>query len=137
MKSTTKYYDFEIFTSLKIEYSSNCWTSFGKKKYDDGDLQPQDIEWKPTSKANGNDKSSNKDPTSGLCRSIHSSMRLAQNIYSIIKKEFTISFQRYADIETTTNHYNITTCQSFFEKAKEKKNSLQILEKNISSEVNN
>ena len=65
MKSTTKYYDFEIFTSLKMEYSSNCWISFGKKKYDDGDLQPQDIEWK----ANGNDKT-NKDPTSGLCRSI-------------------------------------------------------------------
>ena len=61
----------------------------------------------------------------------------SKNIYSIIKKEFTISSQRYADIETTTNHYNITTCQSFFEKAKEKKNSLQILEKNISSKVNN
>ena len=54
MKSTTKYYDFEIFTSLKIEYSSNCWTSFGKKKYDDGDLQPQDIEWKPTSTTDNN-----------------------------------------------------------------------------------
>ena len=38
MKSTTKYYDFEIFTSLKIEYSSNCWTSFGKKKYDDFEI---------------------------------------------------------------------------------------------------
>ena len=48
-----------------MEYSSNCWISFGKKKYDDGDLQPQDIEWK----ANGNDKT-NKHPTSGLCRSI-------------------------------------------------------------------